>query len=199
MQYPGYAQPKINPDETHFFPVEENPYLPFSFPNQFDPTVIDLAVSLAISVVNEFKIPGEHVLPHSSISYNKTDPGPFMFWDDFAQKGVGVLAKEERVLENQMDISIKHIQSMLSKWGYPNVPQTSEFDEGTKKVLQAHYMHHLPSDIKWDKFVKQTKGTVFDEIKSWSDFDADKEALVINLENLNAGQYKYKPLFSLKG
>ena len=197
FQYLGYAQPAENPNAPKFFPVDGNPYLPFHFPGDFDPVVTKLGVPLAVSVVKEFKIPGEHVLPHSSISYKKSDPGPHFFWDELAKEGVGVLAQTDRVLDVQLDASLVNVQRLLSKWGYPDVPQTGEFDEGTRKALQAHYMHHLPGDIKWGDFAKQTKGTVFGAVQTWADFGPEKAKLVINLMNLIDGEYKYVPLFSI--
>ena len=203
FQCPGYMLPygvsgkPNNPNAPHFYPTEDSPFSLFHFP-EFDPTVLDMSIALSVDIVNRWKIAGEYVLPHSSISPGrKTDPGPYFPYEDFAKAGVGVWASTDREGDSSLDISLAHVQELLKTWGYHGVEVTCHFDDGTKKALQSHYLHHLGRNVPWVNFLDVTS-TIFNDIERWVDMPYDKEKLVINLENLVAGNYMYQPLYSVR-
>ena len=174
----GYAQ------------LSKEGYFPYCF-TPFQETQIGLGISLSQQIMKVHGITRENVVWHSDISSRKTDPGPYFPVETFAKAGIGVWPSPDRLEDTQLDTSIKTLQGLLMTWGYPLMMQTGDFDEATRFALQAHYMHYLPNFFKWEDYREKTSGSIFDELKNWSDFPYDKDTLFISLENLNKGHYKY--------
>ena len=178
FQSPGYGQ------------IEEKTYFPFSF-QPFQPEQTKLGILLSQRIMKAHGIDPENVVWHSDVSPGrKTDPGPLFDGKEFAKNGIGVWPKSNRVKDSQLEITLSKIQKQLMSWGYPNVKQTGDLDELTKYVLQAHYMHYLPSKINWKSFQGQPSGTVFNGVKEWKEFPYDTDELAISLENLNGRHFE---------
>ncbi|MBS0271707.1 MAG: N-acetylmuramoyl-L-alanine amidase [Proteobacteria bacterium] len=175
----GYAQlPKEGYYPYHFTPFTEE---------QINPGIL-----LSQQIMERHGIAPENVVWHSDVTPRKTDPGPLFPVEAFAKAGVGVWPSSDRFEDALLDTSISAVQAQLRDWGYPIVTPTGVWDEATKFALQAHYMHYLPTVVKWGDHEEKTTGSVFDAIPEWSEFPYDKDTLSISLTNLIKGNYRYE-------
>lgn len=189
FQSPGYAQ------------INREGYYPYNFAS-FSEEQITSGVLLGKRIMKEHNISPENVVWHSDVSplrrtntgdvlFGKTDPGVLFDGKRFAQNGIGVWPSADRLEDNQLDTSLLAIQAGLQGWGYPHIEQTGVFDEPTKYVLTAHYMHYLPNKVSWKEYTDKQSGSIFDEITDWKGFPYSKEALSISLENLNKKNFAF--------
>lgn len=179
FQSPGYAQ------------IDGKAYYPYSFA-KFSDEQINNGIILSKQIMQRHNISRENVVWHSDIAplrrgqpFGKTDPGAFFDGKRLAKNGIGVWPLSDRLEDSQMDTSLKNIQQGFQDWGYPHVQPTGLFDEETKYVLGAHYMHYLPTEINWEDYKDQTAGPIFGKDMTWENFPYAKEPLAISLENLN--------------
>jgi N-acetylmuramoyl-L-alanine amidase len=208
VQSSGYAQ------------INGEGYYPYNFA-AYDEKQEDYAILLSKQIMERNKISRENVVWHSDVSplrkdsngkilFGKTDPGPMFNGKKFAQAGVGVWPSSDRLEDKQLSTALEDIQTGLMMWGYPHVEKSGVFDDTTRYVLQAHYMHYLPETIWkshenpeanlesnegpvtiWRYHENQKAGSVFDTIKNWDEFPYDKETLSISLENLNRKNFAF--------
>lgn len=189
FQSPGYGQ------------INGEGYYPYKFASYGDEQ-IESGIRLSKKIMEQHNISAENVVWHSDISplransgsffFGKTDPGALFDGKTFAEKGIGVWPSSVRLEDGQLDTSLKAIQAGLVAWGYPHVQETGVFDEPTKYVLTAHYMHYLPTKVNWADYKEKQSGSIFDEITDWKDFPYSEEALSISLENLNRKNFEFK-------
>jgi N-acetylmuramoyl-L-alanine amidase len=189
LQSPGYAQ--INGEEG---------YYPYRF-GSYEEEQITQSIALSQQIMKRRDISAENVIWHSDASplrlesgkpsLGKTDPGPKFPARRFAEQGIGVWPSSDRLEDSQLDTSLIGIQAGLKKWGYPYIEPTGVFDDPTKYVLTAHYMHYLPKEITWENYKYTKAGSIFDEIDDWNKFSDDKEMLAISLENLNKKNFEF--------
>lgn len=169
-------------------------YFPYAFASYTQEQMGD-GIILCQKLMREHNISPENVVWHSDVSPGrKTDPGPHFNGERLAAHGIGVWPFPDRLDDSQMDTSLEAIQMGLKAWGYPYIEITGAFDQATKDVLTAHYMHYLPTEVCWADFKDQQKGSIFDKNTEWKDFPYDKEVLSISLENLtkrNFNKYNF--------
>ncbi|MBA3813438.1 MAG: N-acetylmuramoyl-L-alanine amidase [Alphaproteobacteria bacterium] len=178
FQSPGYAQ------------IKREAYYPYSFAS-YSEEQINSGILLSKQIIKKHNITPENVVWHSDVSpLRKTDPGALFDGRRFAQNGIGVWPSADRLEDNQLETSLSTIQAGLKSWGYPHVETTDVFDNATKYVLTAHYMHYLPQEVQWEDFKNQASGSIFDTVQEWSDFPYQKDVLAISLENLNRKNFE---------
>lgn len=189
FQSPGYAQ------------INGEGYYPYNFA-PFSDEQVSSGILLSKKIMKEHNISPENVVWHSDVSplrktntgdilFGKTDPGTLFDGKKLAQHGIGVWPSLDRLEDSQLDTSLKAIQAGLQTWGYPHIAPTGLFDEPTKYVLTAHYMHYLPTKVGWDDYKNKTSGSIFDDIIDWKAFPYSKKALSISLENLNKKNFAF--------
>lgn len=179
-----------------FGQIDEKVYYPYSFAS-FSEEQINSGIALCRQIMKTHNISPENVVWHSDVSplrmnnVPKTDPGPIFNGRRFAENGVGVWPSSKCLQDTELDVSLPYIQLSLKKWGYPYIEETDCFDEATKYVLGAFYMHYLPEEVNWKTYELQQTGSIFDHITEWRDFSYDKKKLVIALENLNNRNFEF--------
>lgn len=141
---PNYANALQGVDNIDWFHFE-----------QFPTEQMNAGRQLLTSLMNKHQIKAEHVLAHSDIApwriqspsnkiiRGKTDPGATFPWKWFAQQGIGVWPKQQRIRTSKLDTSILHLQKLLVEYGY-DLDLTGEMDLKTRYTLDAFQLHYLP-------------------------------------------------------
>lgn len=163
------------------------------FPYSFQPyreEAILRGIALSQSVMAEYKIPRENVVWHSDISpfrmdkgnviLGKTDPGATFPGKRFAQNGVGVWPVEDREGDEQMPCTFDNFMGLLAKIGFPFKPEDRL---ESLYAGQAFIMHYAPDEIKWNAYLDQQQGTVWNGEVT--------ENMIVRAHNLVANHYMF--------
>lgn len=113
---------------------------------------IDKVLEISRDIIKRYNIKPERVVAHSDIQpQTKQDPGPLFPWKRFAEEGLIVWPKAERVEFYQNEFAQKippvvWFQERLARHGFNwNVPRHGELDESTRNVISAFQMKYRPS------------------------------------------------------
>lgn len=170
---PNYAYALDKPDQLNWYHFE-------TFPSE----QIEAGIILIKELIKKHHINPEHVLTHSDIaawrfnnnqpSLGKTDPGSYFPMELLAKNGIGVWPAFKRTRNTKLDTSIENAQFLLKTFGY-NLEVTGVLDVPTISSIKAFKTHFMPEEYHDDE--------VSDQIN---------EKMIIGLENLIDGNYKYK-------
>ena len=107
-------------------------------------------IRLMKQIVARHEIKPENILGHSDIApQRKIDPGPRFPWQRLASEGLGIWPDASRgaSLKTQFDTQLPDLawfRQKLAQQGY-EVPQTTELDEATRKVIAVFQMRYRPA------------------------------------------------------
>ncbi len=103
--------------------------------------------ALCRDIVDRNSIEPRNVLAHSDIAPGrKVDPGEKFSWKMLSNAGVGLWVEPTSISSGRFlclgesGQPVEALQAMLSLYGY-GIDQTGNFDETTKKVVEAFQMH----------------------------------------------------------
>ncbi|MBI3523515.1 MAG: N-acetylmuramoyl-L-alanine amidase [Betaproteobacteria bacterium] len=123
-------------------------------------------------IVARHEIKPENILGHSDIApQRKIDPGPSFPWHRLADEGLGVwpdanrVAAMKAVFDAQLPV-LAWFQQKLAQFGY-EVPQSTELDEPTRRVVAAFQMHFRPS--RYDGIPDAETAAILEVLTSPSD------------------------------
>jgi N-acetylmuramoyl-L-alanine amidase len=137
--------------------------------NPYPEEQIAAVMDLCKQIIARYNIVPTNVLGHSDIAPSrKDDPGLLFPWKKLYENGIGAMPDDgdiESFMANSKLPNALELQQNLSKYGY-QIDLTGNFDEQTKKVLDAFRRHFCP-DLIGQEIDKKSYATLLALIKKY--------------------------------
>lgn len=109
---------------------------------------IETGIALISHMINKYEIPKENILGHSTIAPDrKTDPGPFFFWRELYEAGLGYMPEAtaynpDKRSYNESDIIVRYVDNFNDDLQVLIESRASLDAQNQDKVCGINYAYH---------------------------------------------------------
>jgi N-acetylmuramoyl-L-alanine amidase len=169
---------------NYAYAMERNRALNWYHFEKFSDDQINAGIVLIRELIERRQINPANILTHADIApwrlinnkpqVAKTDPGAFFPMELLAKNGLGLWPAFIRTRQNVLDTSISNTQKLLGQLGY-HCGNSGVLDIPAISSIRAFKIHFMPEEYHDDQVS-----------------EVINEKMIIGLENLLDGQYKYQ-------